>query len=122
MTVKSSIGLYGEQLATEYLTGRGYKILDRNWQKPWGELDVVALKDSVVVIVEVKANSMAGSNFDPEGRVDWKKMQKTVRTARTWLAYRKYPPEQEWQIDIVSVIFDKASKTAKIKHFKNVEV
>lgn len=116
------IGTYAEKLTAQYLSEKSYEILDRNWQRPWGELDIVAAKKGIVVFIEVKANSMAGSIFNPENRVDWEKMQKTVRTARTWLAYRKYPPDQEWQIDVVSVVFNKLNKTAKIKHFKNVEI
>ena len=122
MTTKSTIGFYAEQTAIQHLMDKGYEILDRNWRKPWGELDIVVSKKGIVIFVEVKANSVTGSFFDPENRVDWRKMQKTVRTARTWLAYRKYPAEQEWQIDVVSVVFDKINKTAKIKHYKNVEV
>jgi len=119
---KSSVGLYAEQVAEQYLSGKGYEVLDRNWRRPWGELDLVAYKDGVVVVVEVKANSMAGSHFDPEVRADWHKIQKVVRTARTWLVYRKYPDDQEWQVDVVSVIFDRINKNAKIRHFKNIDL
>jgi putative endonuclease len=120
MTVKSTIGLYAEQVAGKYLADKGYEILDRNWRRPWGELDIVVKRGDIVAFMEVKANSMASSAFNPENRVDWKKMQKTIRTARTWLAYRKYPDDQEWQIDIIAVTFDVLNRKAKIVHYKNV--
>ena len=117
----SDIGFLAEKIVAEHLSSKGYLILDKNWRRKWGELDIVASKAGAVVFVEVKANKSA-SNFAPELRAGTEKLQKVFRTARTWLAYRKYPPEQEGQIDIVLVTFDKGRGVANIKHFKNVEV
>ena len=47
-------------------------------------------------------------------------MAKVQRTAETFLASKQYESEQEWQLDIVSVSFDKEKGVAQIKHFKNI--
>ena len=56
MVTKSETGKLGEDIACEYLVNRGFIIIERNFRKPWGELDIIA-KDSkgVLVFVEVKA-------------------------------------------------------------------
>lgn len=118
----ASIGFTAEYLAAQFLKDRGYSILDHNYQKPWGEIDIIAQKGDTIIFIEVKANAKYSANFDPELRANWSKLKKVDRTARTYLADKKFPSEQEWQIDIISVIFDKEKRKANIKHFKNVDV
>lgn len=103
------------------MDGGGYEVIEKNYRKPWGEIDIIACKNGVVVFVEVKANSHEfGGDFNPEIRVDWNKMRKIKRTASLYLEYELCDTDCEWRIDVISVIFDKANKKAKIKHFKNV--
>lgn len=101
---RMQLGLTAEGLVGDVLTGQGYRILDRNWRRPWGELDVVASKDSVIHFVEVKASRQRVDGFAPELRADWRKMAKVRRTARTWLTAHRYGPDTEWQLDVASVI------------------
>lgn len=55
MTNKSDVGNIGENIACEHLKNNGYKIIARNFRKPWGELDIISrAKDKTLVIVEVK--------------------------------------------------------------------
>lgn len=55
MTKKSEIGHLGENIACEYLVNKGYTICERNYRKPWGELDIIAKDpDGTLVFVEVK--------------------------------------------------------------------
>ena len=120
MTYKSDVGWLAEDVAANYLEGKGYKILDRNYWKPWGEIDIIAEKESVVIFCEVKANAHPGSNFDPSLRADYEKLNKVIRSARIYLSNKKYGDDQPWQVDLVTVVFDKASEKAKITHFKNI--
>lgn len=120
--VRTQFGLFAEEYARRYLVGRGYKILDSNYSKPWGEVDVVAFKSGVVIFVEVKANKDSFPGFEPELRVNPEKIKKLIRTARTYLLAKKYPSEQNWQIDIMALTLDRARGVAKVKHYKNIEV
>jgi len=121
MTQKSDIGYFAEDLAAEYLEKKGYKIIDRNYRKPWGELDLVATKEGIVIFVEVKANTYDSIAFDPALRAGNEKLHKVVRTAQLYLDSKKFSSEQNWQIDLVTVIIEKGKETAKITHFKNIE-
>ncbi|KKR02649.1 MAG: hypothetical protein UT29_C0001G0129 [Candidatus Yanofskybacteria bacterium GW2011_GWA1_39_13] len=118
----SELGFLAENLVARYLEKRGYTVLELNYRKPWGEIDIIALKEGILVFVEVKANRKIIVGFEPELRANSSKMIKVVRTARTYLAEKKYDSEQEWQIDIISVGLDESKGVAKIKHFKNIDV
>lgn len=114
------LGFLAENIAARYLEDGGYEILDKNYRKPWGEIDIIARKDEVIIFVEVKASSQETEGLNPEIRVDWKKMGKIKRAAAFYLEREFGDMEREWQIDIVSVTFDKTNKKAKIRHFKNI--
>ena len=117
----STVGFVAEGIAAKFLQDQQYVILDHNWRRPWGEIDIIAKKGSKIIFVEVKASRTQSSTFAPEIRADWQKMQKVIRTARTYLLANKYSPEQEWQIDVISVNFDQKQDKALIKHFRNME-
>lgn len=51
------VGALGEELVVRFLMKRGYKILDRNYRRPWGELDIVAEMKGKIHFVEVKSMS-----------------------------------------------------------------
>lgn len=118
----SELGFLAENLAARYLEKRGYAILGLNYRKPWGEIDIIASKEGILVFVEVKANRKIIAGFEPELRANHPKIVKVVRTARTYLAEKKYSPLQEWQVDVISVGLDEPREVAKIRHFKNIDV
>src|SRR3989344_4858646 len=118
-TKLTEFGSLAEKYASEFLRARNYSILAHNYSKPWGEIDIIAAKDGVLVFVEVKANSKYIPGFEPELRVNRDKIKRIIRAARTYLADKRCGPEQEWQIDIISITMDNQRKVAKIKHFKN---
>jgi putative endonuclease len=97
-------GKEAEHEVCKYLERDGYAILDRNWRRPWGELDIVARKDGVLHFVEVKASRRLVAGFAPTVRADARKMAKVNRTARSWLAAHGLQGSVPWQIDIASVI------------------
>lgn len=51
------VGSLGEELVVMFLMKQGYTILDRNYWRPWGELDIVAEKKKKIHFIEVKALS-----------------------------------------------------------------
>lgn len=114
------LGFLAEGIARHYLIKKGYKILAANYEMSFGEIDIVAQKDSTVVFAEVKASKNVAPEFSPEIRVDYKKKNKLINLATAYMLNRKMKDKDlDWQIDIISVVFDSENKKAKIKHFKN---
>ena len=52
--VRKQIGIRGEALAVAYLENNNYKIIEQNWRCRWGEIDIIARANSVLVFCEVK--------------------------------------------------------------------
>jgi len=116
----TELGFFAEHYAAEYLKSKGYKIVGHNYRKPWGEIDVIAEKEGIMVFVEVKANKKEVVGFEPERRVNSDKKYRMARIARTYLVDHRMGDSQEWQLDLIGVTIDKGRGVAKIKHFKNI--
>lgn len=75
-TEKKKIGDLGEEIATKFLIKKGYKIIERNWQRKLGELDIIAKKDQIYYFVEVKTTKGQDWKFSPEDHLDDRKIRK----------------------------------------------
>ena len=86
MASKDDLGRRGEDLAAEYLQGRGLQVLDRNWRCREGELDIVATNSlDTVVFCEVKTRSGVGYGTPIES-VTIAKRRRLRRLSQLWLA------------------------------------
>lgn len=65
-TQKQKIGDLGEGIACNYLRGKGFEIIERNYWKPWGEIDIVAEKQGITYFIEVKTVSLENFVKDTE--------------------------------------------------------
>ena len=116
-------GKLGEEIAENYLKGKGYKILNRNYQfkipknPKIGEIDIVARKGDTISFIEVKTLRSFNTFISPEEKVDFKKGRNLIKTAEYWLTKNKIPLNSKWQIDVISVRIKKGK--AKISHFEN---
>lgn len=118
---RKGLGYFGENIASRYLEQKGYKIVAKNYQKPWGEIDLIAEKEELIVFCEVKTNSKSFSGyFNPELRVNKEKAKHIIRTAKIFI--NKHYPGRGWRIDIVAVTINDLDKSAKVVHFKNAIV
>ncbi|MBI4836945.1 MAG: YraN family protein [Candidatus Portnoybacteria bacterium] len=117
-TAKRKIGDLGEDAAANYLKGRGYQILDRNYNRKWGEIDIVTRFKKDIVFVEVKSQEK-GTKFFPAQNVNYFKQQRLIRAAKTWLLENRILPETPWQIDVMVVKLNSDSGASEIEHIKN---
>ena len=79
----SDIGKIAEEKAVNFLKQKGYTILDRNFRTRYGEIDIIASKDKTLVFVEVRFRS--GSFISPEESIDYRKVQRIIKTANAYL-------------------------------------
>jgi putative endonuclease len=110
-------GELGEQIATKYLLRKGYSIIERNYTKKWGEIDIVAQKGGIVYFFEVKSKNNY-SEYRPEENMHSGKIVRLKRTLQTYLLERCY--EGEWQFGLITVYLDSVSRTAQVRLLENV--
>lgn len=116
-TQKQKTGTLGESIAERFLKSKGYRILDKNYRRPWGEIDIIAEKENTVRFVEVKTVSRESRMLDrPEELVDRRKLAKVARTAALYMEMKR--DRREFQLDVVGVIMDEASRTARCRLFE----
>jgi len=122
-SLRKEVGRTGEDIAAQFIERKGFKILARNYRKPWGEIDIIAEKGGVVRFVEVKAVSRERlpdvsreMDYRPEEMVDSRKLRKLARTAALYMEAHK--DKREFQIDVVGVIMVAATRTARCRLFE----
>lgn len=81
---RQALGAYGERAAAEFLAGQGWQILDRNWRRREGELDIVARDGDCLVVCEVKTRRSLRYG-SPLEAVTWRKAARLRRLAGWWL-------------------------------------
>lgn len=83
-TNKRKIGDLGEDITVKYLRKKGYQILDRNFLKSFGEIDIIAIKEGVISFVEVKTRK--NDNFKAASLdVDYYKKERIKKTAQAYI-------------------------------------
>jgi putative endonuclease len=113
---RKALGRLGEELAARELTARGYRIRERNWRCPGGELDIVAEDGDVLAFVEVKTRR--GQEFGtPEESVTPTKQAKLVELAATYAQEKNWPGD--WRIDVVAVELTPDGKLLRVEIIQN---
>lgn len=115
-------GRSGEDIACQFLGRKGYRILERNYRKKWGEIDIIAIKGDTVRFVEVKAVTIDDFSREmvrrPEELVHGSKLRKLARTAALYMEERNDP--REYQIDAVAVVMNESTRTARCTLYEQV--
>ncbi len=119
-------GELGEHIAARYLVRKGFKIIERNYTKPWGEIDIVARKGSRVHFIEVKsqtgltsgAGSTSGGSYRPEENMHPQKVQRLRKTVQSYIAERYI--HGEWQFDLVVVFLDPVLRQATVRFLEDI--
>ena len=129
-TEKQKIGQVGENYACDYLKSKGYKIIERNYLKKWGEIDIIAIFNKKIHFVEVKSvsceifenidNVICETDYRPEENVHPWKLQRLSRVIQTYLWKKDFNDDLEWQFDIVTVYIDSAKKLHKIDMMEDI--
>lgn len=110
-----SVGTRGEDLATDYLKKHGYKILERNFKIPFGEVDIIAQKDNFLIFVEVKYRTSLAFGR-PEDAVNMRKIYKLRKLVEFY--YQEHKPKLSPKIEVLSIW--KEGEEVKIKHIQGI--
>jgi len=137
-------GEIGENIAVKFLVKHGYSIIDRNYTKKWGEIDIISEKQGKLYFIEVKSVSRVtlpsfvsretlktnvyhetqsknvphetytGDDYRPEDNMHPWKLKRLSRTIQTYLVSNRISDDKEWQVDLMVVYLDLTNKKAKI--------
>ncbi|MCY0969016.1 YraN family protein [Chryseobacterium wangxinyae] len=107
MADHNDLGKKAEDLAAEFLQKKGYKILTRNFRYQKAEIDIIAEKDNLIIITEVKARSTDAFML-PQEAVNKRKISLIVSAANHYL--EEFNKNLEVRFDIISVLPDEKGK------------
>ncbi len=129
LTEKRKTGNLGEDLACRYLEKKGFAIIERNYWKKWGEIDIVAKREGKTHFIEVKSvscenllDSVSKKHIDeyrPEDNVHQWKLQRLSRAIQSYLMERNVSGET-WQFDVIAVYIDKKNLVSRVTMLENI--
>ncbi|MEK7550588.1 MAG: YraN family protein [Patescibacteria group bacterium] len=111
------VGKKGEEIATDFLRKKGYKILDQNNSTKWGELDLIVTKNNILIFVEVKLKTTEDFGT-PEEMIGKNKLAQVRRTAEMYLLNNPDIANKfdRYQIDAVCIV----EETGRVTHYENI--
>ncbi|MCX6752896.1 MAG: YraN family protein [Candidatus Nomurabacteria bacterium] len=125
------IGEIGENVACKFLVKQGFTVVERNYTRKYGEIDIVAQRQEKqgikLYFIEVKAvtrdlsvNRETLDSWRPEDNMHPWKLKRLSRTIQTYLVAKKVPEDVEWQFDLLVVFLDMKKKKARVKRVEDV--
>jgi putative endonuclease len=117
MYIPSPVARLGEEIATKFLTQKGYKIIDRNFRKGYGEIDIISVHDNILVFIEVKTRttSLYGGAIEA---ISYSKLQKLTRTCQY---YKMLHPKLPQALKIDAILIDlENNEPTNIQHIENI--
>ncbi len=120
-TEKRQFGDFGEGIACQFLMKQGFSIVERNYLKPWGEIDIIAKKGNVYHFIEVKSAARETlaivihetEGYRPEDNIHQAKLKRLARTIQTYCLENDI--SDNWQFDVAVVYIEKSLKKAKVQ-------
>jgi putative endonuclease len=140
-TEKRKIGDLGENIACKFLVKRGFEIVEQNYNKKWGEIDIIARKNQKLHFIEVKTvshmpfiivkkdgKSYETDNYRPEDNLHPWKLKRLSRVIQTYLlgyhlaGAKSYgeAKETDWQFDVAVVYLDLEGLQAKVNYLEDI--
>lgn len=115
MSNSKKLGEWGEKVALDFYLSLGAKLIQKNFYKRGGEIDLILYHDDNLVFTEVRTRS-SDDFMDPIFSVDLKKQKKIKRTAQHFYSY-VWKEEAICRFDVISITGD--SKSYKLEHFED---
>lgn len=114
MARHNELGKKGEQLAVEYLISHNYEILERNYRFDKAEVDIIASKNNILAIIEVKTRSSTDFG-NPQDFVKPKQIKNLVKAVNEYVTEKDL--NHEVRFDIIAIVNE--NKKYEIEHLKD---
>ena len=117
MMSRQQLGSYGESLAVQHLTARGYTVLARNWRCRAGELDIIVSRNNMIAAVEVKTRRSAQQGSPLEAIT----ADKAVRLRRLLCLWLDEHPQRAPQVrvDVMGILLEPSSPP-RVDHLEGI--
>lgn len=143
------IGETGENIAVKFLMKHNFAILERNYTKKWGEIDIIAKKSNKLYFIEVKSVSRRtiahnvpretqetdtnnpksvthgtfnNDNYQAEDNMHPWKLKRLSRTIQTYLLSNRIQDDTDWQVDLLVVYLDMENRKAQVKVVSDIVI
>ena len=118
MLISNPTAKFGEEIASNYLIKKGYKIIERNFRKGYGEIDIISTYQNILVFVEVKTRTTDLFGGAKES-ISRSKIHTLVNTAQF---YKKLHPNlpESLRIDAILINLSPGNNTENIEHIENI--
>lgn len=143
ITEKRKVGNTGEEIACKYISNRGFEVIERNYLRKCGELDIIASKDGKIHFIEVKSVSHEMSSgkrsgvssetskaevpkvgrlagYRPEENVDQRKLRKIKKTIQLYLVEKNLSESCSWAFDVITVQVDFSKRIGRVNMIKDI--
>ena len=117
-TDKRIIGDIGENIACDFLKRRDFEILEKNYLRKWGEIDIITKKSNIIHFIEVKTVTHGTFGYRPEDNMHPWKLKRLSRAIQTYLLEKNL--DNDWQLDLVTVKMDQENHKARVEIIENV--
>lgn len=114
MAKHNELGKKGEQLAVNFLLENSYDIIERNYRFDKAEVDIIAQKDNILAIIEVKTRSTIDFG-NPQDFVKPLQIQRLVKAVDEYVRVNEL--DVEVRFDIIAIV--KNGKSYEIEHLKD---
>ncbi|MDD4689758.1 MAG: YraN family protein [Eubacteriales bacterium] len=112
-----NLGDKGERVAALYLRVFGYKILETNYRRGHGEVDIIAKRGKIVAFVEVKTRTSDEYGL-PSESVAYTKQKRIISAARCYISK---VPDMDYRFDVIEVYGKTNGKRSLIKRINHIK-
>lgn len=114
---RQRIGKLGEKLAEKFLVSRGFRVLNRNFPTPFGEIDLIAKQNEYIVFLEVKTR--ISERFGPPlSSITGIKQKHILKNCRYYLKrYGLY--EKPCRIDVIGISLNTREDLHILRYIRN---
>lgn len=113
-----TLGKWGENVAAQFLSEHGCQIIEKNVRTPDGEIDIVVKNGNELIFVEVKTRRNILHSY-PEEAVNDEKLEH-IEAAAGWYLLKHPEFDDNWRLDVVTVIGSPSSGITRVDWFENV--
>jgi putative endonuclease len=114
---RQATGALGEKLAAEFLKKKGYEIIETNYRRPEGEIDIITKQQNTLVFVEVRTRSSRQFGTPEESITQIKKERLRALAERYRQEHEELP--DNWRIDVVAIEMGQGGKIKRIEIIPN---